>query len=128
MLRLALSRGHGSTIWVTTLVATALPPEAAIGSRRSKYSEQPPTVTSSAASASVRMALLNDCIGVSLRHFEHMPGEWPVATDGDACGRRRELTRLFLRDFGLSEQEEVDVVRLQRVIRRRLENIARPCR
>src|SRR5689334_2666399 len=128
MLRLALSRGHGSTICVTTLVATALPPVAAIGSRRSKYSEQPPTATSSPASARVRMALLNDCIGLSLRHFEHVSGERPVTPDGDACRRRRELARFFLCDFGLSEQEEVDVIRLHRVVGRRLEHVAGPSR
>src|SRR5262249_12451065 len=124
MSRLALARGHGSTMWVTMLVATALPPDAAIGSRRARYSEQPPTEAVSPASASGRRALLNGRIGFPLRQIEHVPGERPVPGNRNLRRGRRELLGFLLGDFGLAEQEEVDVIRLHRVVGRRLEQVA----
>src|SRR5438105_1648371 len=102
MLRLALSRGHGSTIWVTASVAIALPPDRAIVSRRSIYSEHPPSTAKKAPSATLRRALLNGRIGFPLRQIEHVSGKRPVAGDSNACCAWRELARLFARDFGLS--------------------------
>ena len=50
------------------------------------------------------------------------------AGDRDAGRLGRQLLCLFPRDFGLPEQEEVDVVRRQRVVDRRLDLVARPRR
>src|SRR5438876_8057221 len=111
MLRLALSRGQGSTICVTTSVATALPPDSAMVSRRSIYSEHPPSTARKAPSAMVRRALLNGRIGFPLLQIEHVSGKRPVAGDSDARRAWRELARLLARDFGLSQQEEINVIR-----------------
>src|ERR1039458_8213392 len=94
-------------------------------SRRSRYSEQPASVASTAASAAKRMTLLDDRIGYPLRHIEHVPGEWPVACGGNTSGGGRERARLFPRDLGLAEQEEIRVVWRQRVVSRRLDHVAR---
>src|SRR5665213_938468 len=86
ILRLAESRGHGSTICVTWSVATALPALSETASRRSRYSEQPASNAASAApSARVRSALIDGNIGPP-RHVEHMPGERPGL--GARDGRR----------------------------------------
>src|SRR5271169_4758128 len=100
MLRLALSRGQGSTMWVTLSLATASPALSAMLSRRSTYSEQPASAASTAAIESLRMALLDGRIGYPPWQIEHVPGERPVAGGGDAGGDRRERARLFPRNFG----------------------------
>src|SRR5262245_3764359 len=128
MLRLALSRGQGSTIWVTTSVATAFPPESAIVSRRSRYSEQPPSITKRAPRASVRSALLNGRIGFPLRQIKHVPDKRFAVGNDDGRIQKRGLTRLLPGDLGLSHQEEVDVIRRQGVVGRRLDLITRPRR
>src|SRR5262245_2621179 len=97
MLRLALASGQGSTIWVTTLVATALPPERAIVSRRSRYSEQPPSMAMRAPRANVRRGLLNRRIGFSLRHVKHVPHKRLSIGNRDPLSERRELARLLSR-------------------------------
>src|SRR5450755_947568 len=107
----ALARGQGSTIWVTLLVATESPPPSEMVSRRSRYSEQPASAASSAASANVRKILLDGRIGSLLRQIEHVPGERTAAGIGKAGRDGRERDRLRPRDFGLAEQEEVHVVR-----------------
>src|SRR5471032_45422 len=118
MSRLALSRGHGSTIWVTLSLATALPPLSAMLSRRSRYSEQPASVANTAASASVTLNLLNGRIGNPLWHIEHVPGERLIASSGDALHGWRKRARLFPRHLHLAHQEEIRVVRRQRVVGR----------
>src|SRR5262245_49938196 len=109
MLRLALSRGQGSTIWVTTSVATAFPPESAIVSRRSRYSEQPPSITKRAPRASVRSALLNGRIGFPLRQIKHVPDKRFAVGNDDGRIQKRGLTRLLRGDLGFSHQEVFDV-------------------
>src|SRR5664280_2181687 len=89
MSRLALSRGHGSTMWVTSFVATELPPLSAMVSRRSRYSEQPASVANKTASASLAATLLNGCIGTPSWHVEHVAGERLIAGGGDAHHDRR---------------------------------------
>src|SRR4029077_17332731 len=102
MLWSALAGGHGSTIWVTMLVATALPPDRAMVSRRSRYSEQPPSTTRRAASANVRSALLNGRIGLSLRQIKHVPGKRLVAGDSETGRGRCRLGSLLPASPGLS--------------------------
>src|SRR6476660_9769320 len=121
MLRSALSRGQGSTICVIILVATALPPDLAMVSRRSRYSEQPPSTARKAPSARLRRTLLNDRIGAPLRQIKHVSGKWPVAGNRDTSCGRCELACQLPRDFGLAQQEEIDVVRRQRIVGRRLD-------
>src|SRR5262249_47469833 len=128
MLRLALSRGQGSTIWVTMFVATALPLCRVIVSLRSRYSEQPPIAAKSTPSAKVRSALLNGRIGIPLRQVKHVPGKGLVAGIGEAGCDGRKPPSLFPRDLGLSQQKEIDVIRRQSVIRRRPDFISRPRR
>src|ERR1017187_2413550 len=91
----ALARGQGSTIWVTLSVATESPPPSKMVSRRSRYSEQPASAASSAASASVRSMLLDGRIGIPLRQIEHVPGERAAAGVGEAGrgGRPDHVTR-----------------------------------
>src|SRR5262249_8788683 len=113
---------------VTTFVATALPPDRAIGSRRSRYSEQPPRMASRVASASRRITLLNGRIGFPPWQIEHVTSERPVRGDCDTGRLGRQFLSLLPRDLGLPEQEEVDVIRRQRVIGRRLDLVAGPCR
>src|SRR5262245_7581758 len=125
MLRFALSSGHGSTMWVTMLVATALPPERAIVSRRSRYSEQPPSTAIRAPSANACSDLLNRRIGFPLRQIKHVPHERLAIGNCDSLSEGRELACLLPRKLGLSEQEEVDVVWRQGVVGRRLDFIAR---
>src|SRR5215510_11156070 len=103
ILRLALSSGQGSTIWVIAFVATALPLNRVMLSLRSRYSEQPPSVAKKAPSANVRSALLNGRIGTPLRQIKHVPGKGLVAGVGKAGRNRREPACLFPRDLGLSE-------------------------
>src|SRR6202142_330272 len=105
----ALARGQGSTIWVTLLVATASPPPSEMVLRRSRYSEQPASAASSAASASVRKILLDGRIGIPLRQIEHVPGERAAAGIGEAGRDGPERDRLRRRELGLAEQEEVRV-------------------
>src|SRR4029077_19450149 len=128
MLRLALAGGQGSTVWVTMLVATALPPESATESRRSRYSEQPPRTANNPASATVRMTLLNCRIGFPLRHVEHVTGERTVAGDRKTRRNGRTLACLFPHGFHFSKQEEVGIVRRQGIVGRRLDHIAGPRR
>src|SRR5262245_20661762 len=128
MFRLALSRGQGSTMWVTISVATALPPERAIVSRRSRYSEQPPRTAIRVPSANVRRGLLNRGIGFPLRQVKHMPHKRLAIRNRDSRSERRELARLLPRKLGLSQQEEVDVVWRQGVVGRRLDFVAWPRR
>src|SRR5476649_945673 len=103
-------------MWVTSLLATELPPCKAMLSRRSRYSEQPPSVANSTASASVPASLLNGCIGDSPWHIEHVSGERLLAGGGDAGHQGREGAGLRLRHFHLAHQEEVGVVGRQRVV------------
>src|ERR1700690_1136179 len=124
----ALARGQGSTIWVTLLVATASPPPSEMVLRRSRYSEQPASAASSAASASVRKILLDGRIGIPLRQIEHVPGERAAAGVGEAGRGGRERDRLRSCELGFAEQKEVRIVRWQRVIGRRLDDVARPRR
>src|SRR5262249_15165222 len=128
MFRLALSRGQGSTIWVTTSVATALPPDSAIVSRRSRYSEQPPSMAKRAPRASVRSTLLNGRIGLPLRQIKHVADKRFAVRNYDGRIQEREFACLLPADLALSHQEEVDVIRRQGVIGRRLDLIARPRR
>src|SRR5512132_3289355 len=97
-------------------------------SRRSRYSEQPPSVASTAASKSVRMALLDGRIGYPLRHIKHVPGKRPATGGGKAGRGGRQCAHLFPRDLGLAEQEEIRVVRRQRIIGRRFDDVTRPRR
>src|SRR6185369_17402912 len=112
--RLALAGGQGSTICTILLVAMALPPVSATSSRRSRYSEQPASVVSSAAMASARM-LLDGRIGDPPRQIEHVSGERPRPGSRDARDSRRHSGRLRPRDFGLAEQEHIGVVGRQAV-------------
>src|SRR6185437_1435750 len=128
MLRSALSRGHGSTIWVASLVATELPPPRRMVSRRSRYSEQPASAVSEAASASVRSVLMDGRIGYSPWKIEHMPGERTVAGGGELGRDGRECESLLPRDLGLAEEEEVRIVGRQRIVGGRADNVARPHR
>src|SRR6476469_5133072 len=118
MFLLALSRGQGSTIMVTSLVATALPPLSEMVSRRSRYSEQPASSTASAASASA--GLMDRGIGNPYRfgQIEHVPGVRLLLGFGEARDLGRELLGLLVGQFGLAQQEEVDVVRRDRVVAR----------
>src|ERR1035441_4913679 len=125
MFLLALARGQGSTIWVTLSVATESPPPSKMVSRRSRYSEQPASAASSAASASVRSMLLDGRIGSLLRQIEHVPGERTAAGVGEAGRGGRECDRLRPRDLGLAEQEEVRIVRRQRVVGRCPDHVTR---
>src|SRR5215831_17239685 len=102
----ALARGQGSTIWLISLVATALPPLSAIVSRRSRYSEQPASAVSSAASANARNRLLDGRIVVSFGQIEHMTGERTVAGRSDAVKDRSQRHRLLAGELGFAEQEE----------------------
>src|SRR6202142_329137 len=122
----ALARGQGSTIWVTLLVATASPPPSEMVLRRSRYSEQPASAASSTASASVRKILLDGRIEIPLRQIEHVPGERAAAGVGNARRDRRECDRLRPRELRLAEQEEVHIVGRQRVVGRRLDDVAWP--
>src|SRR6185312_13812909 len=125
MFLLALSRGHGSTIMVTSLVANALPPLSEMVSRRSRYSEQPASSTPSAASASA--GLMDRGIGNPYRfgQIEHVPGVRLLLGFGEARALGRQLLGLLVGQFGLAQQEEVDVVRRDRVVARDLELVAR---
>src|SRR6185437_1277863 len=127
MLRSALSRGHGSTIWVTLSEAIALPPLSEMVSRRSRYSEQPASAVSSAASASPRSVLLDGRIGYS-PEIEHVPGEWTIAGGGNTGRGGCESERLRPRDFVLAQQEEVRIIGWQRIVGRRLDHVAWPRR
>src|SRR5690242_6051074 len=128
MLRLALSGGQGSTIWVIMLVATALPLNRVMVSLRSRYSEQPPSAAKRVPSANVRSALLNGRIGIPLRQVKHVPGKRLIAGVSEAGCNGRKPACLFPRDLGLSKQKEIDVIRRQRVIRRRFDFIPGPRR
>src|SRR5512135_467664 len=97
----ALSTGQGSTICVTLLVATASPPCSEMVSRRSRYSEQPPSAASTRPSASARPDLLNGRIGTPPWHIDHVPGERLLLGDGDLRGRRRQSPGFGAADLGL---------------------------
>src|SRR5665213_2730841 len=133
MSRLALSRGQGSTIWVTRLVITASPASSEMASLRRMYSEQPPSSAMRPTEATARrivpalvcMDLLKLGMRILLRQVEHMAGKRQVGRRSNARGGGREPARLGARDFGLAEQEEVTVVRRQAIVSRRLDQIAR---
>src|SRR6516165_1367393 len=106
-------------------VATAFPPNRVTVSRRSRYSEQPPSTERRAPSASARSASLNGRIGAPIRQVKHVSSKRLVASIGEASGGGRESAGLFARDLGLSQQEKVEVIWRQRVIGRRFDLIAR---
>src|SRR4051794_38679786 len=105
MLRSPARSGHGSTMWVILLVATASPAPKLTVSRRSRYmSVQAP---SSIVALSARSApkLFRDIDGLSLGDVEDMAdqGRAPVRAAAQAAIDRHG-------DFGLSHQKEVDIV------------------
>src|ERR1041385_3293083 len=119
MSRLPAFGGHGSTMWVTLLAATASPAAKVTVSRRSRYmSVQAP---SSVVAVSARIAprkLFRD-IGVSLGDVEDVADR-----QGAAVGDALEPAILRHGDFGLTHQEEVHVVRRLRAVERRAQHVA----
>src|SRR5260370_14165823 len=94
-------------------------------------SEQPPSVAARIGPMSASrtqppgivwptLVLDLDDIGPLLTHIQHVTDEWPLVT-----GCKPHLGR---RDLRLAHQEEIDIVRRQRVIERRLDHVARPRR
>src|SRR5579875_1763977 len=119
MFLLALSRGQGSTIWVTIFVAAALPPFSVIVSRWSRYSEQPATTPASPNQSTVSM---DRRIGNPYRfgQIEDMARERPLLRFGDLLERGRQCLRFLMGEFGFTQEEEVDIVGRDRVVGGRL--------
>src|SRR5438105_11516511 len=115
--------GHGSTMWVTLLAATASPAARLTVSRRSRYmSVQAPSSVVAASARIAPRALLGDDlardIALSLRDIE------------DVADRRRAAIRDALEaalhrhgDFRLTEQEEFRIVRWPRAVERRAQHV-----
>src|SRR5437016_4330003 len=128
MLRSPARSGHGSTMWVTLLAATASPAAKLTVSRRSRYmSVHAPSSVVAASARIAPLALLRDDlardIALSLRDIE------------DMADRRRAAVRAALEaalhrhgDFRLAEQEEFRIVRRPCAIERRAQHVARPGR
>src|SRR5947209_13743433 len=124
MLRSPARVGHGSTIWVTLLAATASPAAKLTVSRRSRYMSvhAPSSVVAASARIVAPRALLRD-IAHSLRDIE------------DMADRRRAAVRAALEpplhrcgDLRLAEQEEFRIVRRPRAVERRAQHVAGPGR
>src|ERR1043166_2800352 len=103
MLRSPARGGHGATMCVTLVAATAAPAAKLTVSRRSRYMSVHPV--SAVAAASTRIAprrLLRDIDGLSLGDIEDVAdrGRAPVRAAIDAPVHRHS-------DFGLAEQEEL---------------------
>src|SRR5882724_8599723 len=103
MLRSPARMGHGSTMWVTLLAATASPAAKLTVSRRSRYMSV--HAPSSVVAASARIA------GALLRDIAHSLGDIE-----DMADRRRAPVRALLepavhrnRHLRLAEQEEFRV-------------------
>src|SRR4051812_43811656 len=123
MLRSPARIGHGSTMWVTLLAATASPAARLTVSRRSRYmSVQAPSKVVAASARIAPRALLGDDlardIALSLRDIE------------DVADRRRAAVRDALEaalhrhgDFRLAEQEEFRIVRRARIVERRAQHV-----
>src|SRR5579885_3707280 len=126
MFLLALSRGQGSTIWVTIFVADALPPFSVIVSRWSRYSEQPASTPASASPNEIAV-LMDGRIGNPHRfgQIEDVTGERLLLRFRDLLELGRQCLRFRTREFGLPQKEEVDIVGRQRVVGRRLYHVAR---
>src|SRR3954462_4594802 len=118
MLRSPARGGHGSIMWVTLLAATASPAPKLTVSRRSRYiSVQAPSRVV-AASARIAANLFRDIDGLPLGDVENMAdrGRAPVGAAADATVHRHG-------DFGLTEQEELGVIRRLCRIERRAQHV-----
>src|SRR3954452_13042902 len=106
MLRSPARAGHGSTMWVTLLVATASPAAKLTVSRRSRYMSVQAPSSVVAASARIAPKLFRDIDGLPLGDVEDMAdrGRAPIRTAANPAVHRHG-------DFSLAEQEELGVVR-----------------
>src|SRR4029078_9680058 len=121
MLRSPARAGHGSTMWVTLLVATASPAAKLTVSRRSRYMSVHPVSAVAAASASnAPRKLLRDIDDLSLGDVEDVTdrGRAPVCPAANAAIHRHGY-------FRLTEQEDLGTVRRPRAIERRAQRVAR---
>src|SRR4029077_7993707 len=124
MLRSPARSGHGSTIWVTLLAATASPAAKLTVSRRSRYMsvQAPSNVVAASARIAPRMLLRDDLardIALSLGNVEDV-ADRRLAAVRDAL----EAPLHRYRDFRLAEQEEFRIVRGARAVERRAQHVA----
>src|ERR1043165_4387441 len=116
--------GHGSTMWVTLLTATASPAAKLTVSRRSRYmSVQPVSAVAAARAKIAPRKLFGDIDGLSLGDVEDVAdrGGAPIRAALEAAVHRHG-------DFGLAEQEELGVVHRLRCIERCAQHVARASR
>src|SRR6185295_4863704 len=106
MLRLPACSGHGSIMCVTLLTATASPAAKLTVSRRSRYMSVQAPSNVVAASARIAPRKLFRDIDVSLGDVEDVTDRQRAAI-GDALDAAVHRHG----DFGLSEQEEIRIVR-----------------
>src|SRR5947199_8762136 len=118
MLRSPARAGHGSIMWVTLLVATASPAAKLTVSRRSRYMSVQAPSSVVAASARIAASLFCDIDGLPLGDVEDVAdrARAPIRTAADATVHRHG-------DFGLTEQEELGIVRRLRRIERRAQHV-----
>src|SRR5688572_26531527 len=120
MLRSPARAGHGSTMWVTLLVATASPAAKLTVSRRSRYmSVHPPRAVAAASARVAPRRLFRDIDGLSLGNVEDVADRQRAAV-GDAL----EPAVHRYGDLALSEQEKLGIVRRLRAIERRAQHVA----
>src|SRR5688572_13765882 len=117
ILRSPARTGHGSTIWVTLLTATASPAPKLTVSRRSRYMSVQAPSSVVAASARTAMGLpARDLLCDMARSL----GDVEDVTDVRRGSVRAALDAAILRhrDLALAEQEEFRVVRRLRGVER----------
>src|ERR1041385_2216466 len=121
MLRSPARAGHGSTMWVTLLAATASPAAKLTVSRRSRYiSVHPPSAVAAASARIAPRKLFCDIDGLPLGDVEDVAdrGRAPIRAAANAAIHRHG-------DLRLAEQEELGIVRGLGGIERRAQHVTR---
>src|SRR5256885_8188203 len=124
MLRSPARIGHGSTMWVTLLAATASPAAKLTVSRRSRYmSVQAPSSVVAASARIVPRMLLRDDLA---RDIAPSLGDIEDVADRRRAAVGNAFDPPFHRhgDFRLAEQEEFRIVRRTRAVERRAQHVA----